>query len=106
MGASVKWNDLTDDEREFCTERAAIREYCGGQTRAEANVAALGELSVKRSERLVKEEQDRTEWKARFGNGGVMTPEPEQKPAPEKPKAVAPVAVVETTKDQQQLELC
>lgn len=37
----ASWFDgLTDDQKEFWNERAAIREFCSGQPRAEAELAA------------------------------------------------------------------
>ena len=39
---------LTTDERERYEERAAIREYHGGQTRAEAEAGALEEILAAR----------------------------------------------------------
>lgn len=40
----------TDDERETWAERAAIREYCGGQERSVAEYSALQDIVRRRGQ--------------------------------------------------------
>jgi hypothetical protein len=37
---ALGFDGLTDDQKEFWSERAAIREFCGGQQRGDAEQAA------------------------------------------------------------------